>query len=309
LDFELLWGVRDHADQISYGKNVLGARKAIPQILELFAKNGIRATWATVGFLFCKTRDELFEMAPPEDRRPHYANPALSNYSYFSEVGRNEAEDPYYFAASLIDRISKTPGQEIATHTFSHFYTLEAGATTDAFAADLEAASMVATEHGITLKSIVFPRNQYNKDCIDICRTAGLSAWRGNPSSWAYKASDGEGQTLLRRGLRLIDAHTGILGAQTYASEISSFRNVPASQFLRPRSGQLAPVHPAHIATVMRAMTSAAKTGRGYHLWWHPHNFGVNTMENMSALTEIIIHFQRLQAEYGMVSSNMGAQI
>ena len=36
LDFELLWGVRDHADRASYGGNIIGAREAIPHILELF---------------------------------------------------------------------------------------------------------------------------------------------------------------------------------------------------------------------------------------------------------------------------------
>lgn len=39
LDFELLWGVRDHADRDTYGKNILGARDALPKMLELFAKN------------------------------------------------------------------------------------------------------------------------------------------------------------------------------------------------------------------------------------------------------------------------------
>ena len=81
LDFELLWGVRDHADQNSYGRNVLGARKAVPQILELFAQNDIRATWATVGFLFCESREKLVSASPPDELRPRYANPALSNYS------------------------------------------------------------------------------------------------------------------------------------------------------------------------------------------------------------------------------------
>ena len=308
LDFELLWGVRDHADRTGYGKNVLGARESVPQMLEIFAQNSIHATWATVGFLFCETRDELIEMSPPEDLRPRYNNPALSNYSYFPEVGRNEAEDPFYFAASLIDQISKTPGQEIATHTFSHFYTLEPGATKEAFAADLEAARLVAAQRGVKLRSIVIPGNQYNAAHMDICRSAGLVAWRGNPASWAYRATAGKGQTLARRGLRLIDAHSGILGVQTYEPEKEEFCNVPASQFLRPCVGRLAPAHPAHISTIMRGMTRAAKTGRGYHLWWHPHNFGVNTVENMAALSQIIVHFRQLQDEYGMVSNSMADQ-
>ena len=44
LDFELLWGVRDHCDRQSYGANVLGARQAIPRMLDLFAETDVRAT-------------------------------------------------------------------------------------------------------------------------------------------------------------------------------------------------------------------------------------------------------------------------
>lgn len=82
LDFELLWGVRDHADRQSYGQSVLGGRQAIPRMLELFAKNGIRATWATVGFAFCETRDELMASLPHAELRPRYLNQSLSNYTY-----------------------------------------------------------------------------------------------------------------------------------------------------------------------------------------------------------------------------------
>lgn len=305
LDFELLWGLRDRANRDSYGRNILGAREAVPQMLDLFARNGISATWATVGLLFCESRDELMASMPPEELQPRYANPALSNYSYLSEVGKNEAEDPYYFAASLIDRIASTEGQEIATHTFSHFYTLEPGATADAFAADLAAARAVAARRGITLRSIVFPRNQYGAEHVQICETAGITSWRGNPDSWAYRATAGQGQTLLRRGVRLVDAYSGFLGPQTYVPESGSMRNAPASRFLRPCAGKLAPLHPAHIRTILRGMSSAASAGRGYHLWWHPHNFGRDLEANLEGLRQILAHFQRLHKQYSFDSVAM----
>ena len=40
LDFELMWGVRDHATRESYGRNVLGGRQAIPAMLDLFPQAG-----------------------------------------------------------------------------------------------------------------------------------------------------------------------------------------------------------------------------------------------------------------------------
>ena len=167
LDFELLWGVRDHATRDSYGANILGGRAAIAPTLERFARHGIQATWATVGAAFCGSREELLEVLPHKDLWPRYQNPALSNYRYLDELGADEAHDPYYFGASLVDQIADCPGQEIATHTMSHYYCLEPGADMASFAADLDAACQVAKQRSITLQSIVFPRNQYSPLHLD----------------------------------------------------------------------------------------------------------------------------------------------
>lgn len=102
LDFELLWGVRDNSDKAAYGQNVLGARDAVPHMLELFAARDIRATWATVGFLFCETKDELMASLPAE--RLTYTNPRLSNYTYLDEVGKDERSDPRRPVVSELSR-------------------------------------------------------------------------------------------------------------------------------------------------------------------------------------------------------------
>lgn len=304
LDFELLWGVRDHSDEQAYGQNVLGARDAVPRMLELFAARGIRATWATVGFLFCKTKDELMAALPLE--RPAYTNPRLSNYTYLDEVGKDERSDPYYFAASLVDAICKTPGQELGTHTMSHYYCLEDGQTLTAFEADLAAAKALADLRGVSLKSIVFPRNQFTAAHIEVCARQGIAHYRGNPDGWAYRAAKGSEQTPAKRALRLIDAYSGVLGAQTFVARRDGLVDVPASRFLRPCAGKLAAFHPLHLSAIKRGMTEAAKAGRGYHLWWHPHNFGRNLDANMDGLRLIIEHFALLRDRHGMTSVAMG---
>ena len=303
LDFELLWGVRDHADKESYGANILGARDAIPRLLELFGENDIHATWATVGFLFCKDKDELVDCLP--EVQPSYSNPALSTYSYLDDVGKNEKADPYYFGASLIDRIKQTPRQEIGTHTLSHCYCLEDGLTVEAFEADLIAAQRLASRRGITLRSIVFPRNQFGPEHLGACQRQGLTTYRGNPDSWAYRAAKGTEQTPMRRAFRLVDAYTGALGPQTFSRYTDVIANVPASRFLRPCFGRLAAFHPRHIATIKRGMTAAAKSGTGYHLWWHPHNFGRNLDANMDGLRQIVRHFTQLRTNDNMTSATM----
>ena len=303
LDFELLWGVRDHADQRTYGQNIFGARQAVPRILELFARQGLRATWATVGFLFCGTKEELVSALPEE--RPAYVNRRLSSYTYLDEVGKDERSDPYYFAASLVDAIHKTPCQELATHTLSHFYCLEDGQTISAFEADLLSALRLADDQGISLKSIVFPRNQFTDAHLAVCALRGITHFRGNSEGWAYRAAKGADQTPTRRALRLIDAYSGILGSQTFLQGRDQPVNVPASRFLRPCAGHLAPLQPLHLATIKRGMTVAAQTNCGYHLWWHPHNFGANLDANTAGLEEVIAHFVRLQDRFGMQSCAM----
>ncbi|MBM1222853.1 polysaccharide deacetylase family protein [Ponticoccus sp. SC2-23] len=304
LDFELLCGVWDHSDKQAYGPNVLGARDAVPRMVELFAARDIRATWATVGFLFCETKDELIAALPAE--RPAYVNPRLSNYTYLPEVGKDERSDPYYFAASLVDAICNTPGQELGTHTMSHYYCLEDGQTLANFRDDLVAAKALADLRGVSLRSIVFPRNRFSPAHLEVCARQGITHCRENPAGWAYRAAKGSEQTQAKRALRLIDAFSGVLGTQTFVPRREGMVDVPASRFLRPCAGKPAAFHPLHLGAIKRGMTDAAKTGRGYHLWWHPHNFGRNLDANMNGLRLIIDHFAVLRDRYGMTSMAMG---
>src|SRR5262249_3591019 len=138
LDFELNWGVRDSRPGPGYRANLLGVREVVSGLLDLFARYRIHATWATVGLLFCRSREEMLDSAPV--LRPQYADPRLSPYADILRVGASEAQDPLHYGASLIDRIRRAPRQEIATHTFSHYYCNEPGQDLAAFEADLAAA-------------------------------------------------------------------------------------------------------------------------------------------------------------------------
>ena len=70
LDFELYWGIRDVKTVAQYREKLLGVRRAVPAMLATFAEYDVHATWATVGFLFFRRRNELLRALPVE--RPHY---------------------------------------------------------------------------------------------------------------------------------------------------------------------------------------------------------------------------------------------
>jgi hypothetical protein len=52
-------------------------------------------------------------------------------------------------------------------------------------------------------------------------------------------------------------------------------------------------------------MDAAAKNNKTFHLWWHPHNFGVHLDENMGVLTRIAEYYANLNRETGWQSLTM----
>jgi len=308
LDFEIRWGVRDQQMVESYKPNLLGERRAVPAMLELFSEFGVHATWATVGFLFHKTRDELLAALPP--LRPAYTDHNLSPYEHLDEVGTDEYTDPYHYAPSLIKSIAAIEHQEIGTHTYSHYYCLEDGQSVETFEADLRAARRTAEQSGVRLESLVFPRNQFNLPYIRVCSNLGIKAYRGNEASWIYRAVDEETkQSPVRRLLRLADSYCNLSGHNCHSLERvrRSFPfDMPSSRFLRPYSKRLSFLDGLRLRRITSGLTHAARGNLIYHLWWHPHNFGVSLKENLAFLRKVFEHFATLQREHGMESLTMG---
>ena len=52
-------------------------------------------------------------------------------------------------------------------------------------------------------------------------------------------------------------------------------------------------------------MRSAAKKNEIFHIWWHPHNFGVDTEENLAFLSRVLEEYAELREQYGMKSMTM----
>jgi peptidoglycan/xylan/chitin deacetylase (PgdA/CDA1 family) len=301
FDFELFWGVRDSTTLARYGRNILGVRDAVPRLLDLFEKYGVRSTWGTVGFLFFDDKDELLAHLP--DIRPRYVNPRLSPYAAISDIGKDERSDPYHFGLSLIRRIMSCPGQEIGTHTFSHYYCLVPGQDETAFRADLEAARRAARRLGLSLRSITFPRHQIHY--LQTCQEAGLIAFRGQPRAWMHDPN--QRNMPARRALRLADTYLNLSGpnARRATRQASGMIDVPASRFLRPFAPRLRSLEGLRFRRIASGMRQAAADGAIYHLWWHPHNFGAYLEDNMAMLRRILDTFRELGLEHGMQANTM----
>jgi peptidoglycan/xylan/chitin deacetylase (PgdA/CDA1 family) len=306
LDLELYWGVRDSRSFGDYEANLRGERDAIRGTLDLFEAHDIHATWATLGILFFKDIAELRQHLP--DVLPDYHRHQLSSYRYIDEHTWGD-DDAYHFAPDMVELIRSCAGQEIGTHTFSHYYCLEEGQTIDSFRADLQAAVEIAKARGIPITSLVFPRNQANPAYLSVLDELGIACYRGNENASFYKPRNQQDQNSLVRGLRLLDAYINLSGYNTCnLEECARSRpfNISASRFLRPYSRSLAPLESLRLRRIKRAMYAAATGNQLFHLWWHPHNFGAGVKHNLAFLRKILVYYDQLNQRYGMQSCNMG---
>ena len=97
--------------------------------------------------------------------------------------------------------------------------------------------------------------------------------------------------------------------------------NVPASLFVRPYSpylrthkGSAKPpqlsslppqLEPLRLRRISESIKRAAVSKEVLHLWWHPHDFGINIDQNVGFLRGILEEFCRCRESYDMRSMGM----
>ena len=306
LDFELMWGVFDKRTIRGYGNNVNGVHSVVPGMLALFKEYNIHVTWAAVGCLYYTELAKLKADLPVV--KPQYSNKRYSAYSHVNTID-NVDFITYYSGLHLIEQIIETPGQEIGTHTFSHYYCLEEGQTIDSFRADIKKSIEKSKQFGLEIRSIIFPRNQYDNSYLKVCREEGILAYRGNEINFIQKPRGQKKLNVFIRALRFADTYINITGMNVYRElEIndSGLVNVPASFFFRPFRKNSGILEYLKLKRYKKAMLTAARSGSLFHLWWHPHNFGSHQTENLAQLKEILDYYTILNKKFGMQSLHMG---
>ena len=307
LDFELHWGCFEHMildnAQQQYFRNTLNA---IPEMLNIFSAHEVHVTWAVVGMLYMPHRTAWINNKPKI--LPTFENANVSAYDWIDRHGFCGEQDPFHFAPELIDLIKSTPNQEIATHTYSHYFCLEKGQTSAQFKADLKMACQVAFEHGSVINTLIFPRNQFNHEYLSTCAEEGITAIRSSPDIWYWAPATGSG--FMKKFFRAGDAYLKFQPIKMFfLKDIKTDQGLPlllpASRLYRPwKPGQLLQ-NKLKMSRIFNEMTEAAQKKAYYHLWWHPHNFGNNPQECLNELERIISHYQLLNKKYSFQSLTM----
>jgi len=307
LDLELFWGMHDLFDDAAeYSTNLNGAWEAVPRLLDAFDSSGIRATWATVGFLFAREPKELAALRP--EVLPAYNNPRRSPYPLLDRLIASGETDRFHYGWPLVEMVAERPTQELGTHTLSHYWALEPGASVEAFESDMDLATKIAAERGFDFRSIVFPRNYIEPAHIAVLPRYGIEAFRGNQTQFMHQPFHPQPQRTVARGMKLIDTYVPLTRAAGHPTPLQTLEgvvDVPASRFLRPYAPSRRQLERLRIERIRREMTAAAKAGQMYHLWWHPHNFGSYLDDNFHVLNEVLATFRRLRDRYGFESLTM----
>ena len=104
----------------------------------------------------------------------------------------------------------------------------------------------------------------------------------------------------------LADAYLNLSGANgSHPVARCGVADVPSSRFLRPWPRKLAAFEPLRLNRVLAAMRRAAARGEVFHLWFHPHNFGVDQNRNFAMLERIATEAGRLRDHHGWPSLTM----
>jgi hypothetical protein len=282
LDLEGWWGVRDNISATSYRNHLEGETQASLATLQLFEERGIKATWAIVGLFMTDGARSADEAKP--SLAPGYLNSRMDPFA--------DLEGPHRYNPDLVRTLVASPSQEVATHTFSHYYCLEPGASVQSFEADLKAWAQVASTFGVQMRSVVFPRNQYHPDFLRVLAANGIKAFRGNPNTWFWQPKRSD--TTLRRLTRLTDAYIPLPKGRKTHPVPPKVINVPATRFLRPCDDESRTLTRLREKRIESEMSAAFHNGKDFHLWWHPHNFGAKLDQNLSSLNRILDTYDRI---------------
>ncbi len=274
IDLELAWGNWDQLSPEYLRECQLLERPIVERLTQLLDRYDISATWAIVGHLLKKRRND----------------PLPSQTAWY--------------AADIIEQIGKTSTpQEIGSHSFAHICYQDADAKS-AYA-DLEAAKKIHDEHYLQFSSFV-----YTKDLVghtDLLNRFGIIVYRSMDVSW-YAGARRIGSSLYRI-LSLMDKLLSI--PPTVVLPIvhaNGIVELPCSMLLIGRNGLRRFIHPK--ALKMKAkfgLNSAASKNALFHLRFHPSNFYYQTESQFEVFENILAYACQLRDKNAINICTMGA--
>lgn len=289
IDFEYAIGYADV--ELSEGQKNLVRQEAkvSKQILGLFEKYDIPATWAIVGHLLeddCSVRDGKVHSNFPSEI---YTDSKLDWFAHHPPAG--DVSNPLWFdSAGVIELIqSSSIKHEVASHSYAHILYGHPTIKPEAIETDLLEVKKIHTKHNLPLVSFIFPRNMegYHAQLKD----AGFICYRGESKFWYHKIPGPLG-----RLARLLDYFIPSCRTVVPTRHKSGLINIPDSLLLLGRNGLRKLIAPSVMKRKIRSgLKQAAERQEIFHLWFHPSNFSYDTATQLEILEDTLTYVTELR--------------
>lgn len=300
IDTELAWGFVHWRDGDQSPHRFAAERAVVADVLALFARYEIPATWAVVGHLFLDACRRDGGRPHPELVTPDYD--WLDGAWLDSDPCSTLDDDPFWYGRDIVDAVLACPvPQEIASHSFTHVIVDDPACTPDVFSSELLAARRAADNCGVALRSFVYPRNAVGQ--VPLLAAHGFTCYRGARAALPFA----DRPRWQRGGLAVIDSVRPLRGsAVTPTREASGVWNVPQTYLFAPvESRRLLP--PAlWVRRPIARLRQAARHGSLFHLWFHPSNLTGDPQRALSALERICRAAARLRDAGRLTVITMG---
>lgn len=286
LDTELAWGTFDtEAGYRPFEEAYRRTPSVVRELCSLFETYEISATWAVVA--------HLFEDCGGEHDRPQIDLDWIDDW-YGSLPCRNGVDRDLWYAPEILDMIrSCSVPQEIGLHGYSHLILGADGCSRSAAEREMSAAVDVLESHGMSPTSFVYPRNQTGY--LDILSDAGIEVVRGRDDIWFEER---ELPRSVRKPFRFANEALSWTPPVVKPRKRDGVVEIPGSQVFRPFHGgwQFAPER-TRVARAKKGLDDAVKTGRIYHLRFHPFDFGLEPDRMLGLLEEVLEYAANLRRQ------------
>jgi len=292
LDTELAWGTRG---QIKFKPSYEGTRAVIKELLELFERYQIKATWAVVGHLFLRECKPIDGVKHPELKRPLYKK---QDEDWFAvDPSTDILQDPYWYGEDIVKQIKECSiPQEIGCHSFSHVVVDDLEYTDEWFSSELETCKILAQQEGVSLESFVYPENRIGR--LEVLSKHGFSSYRGKDKNW-YRFFP----KTLRKIAHVIDNYFIVTAPVVMPKMKKGLINIPGSYFYPHKMGwaKFLPIK-NRVRKAEYGIRKAAKENKVFHLWFHPFNIASDPKKLLSGIEEILKVVSELR-EKGLVEN------
>lgn len=273
LDTELMWGRHILKNHNEFIWRVRKEREVISDLLNLFAKYNIPASWAIIGHLFldkCSSKSGRIHPEIDTDKKHDdwfKLDPASSIKKF-----------PEWYGKDIVKKIMKLRNQEIASHSFSHVLF---GKCSKKWAeSEVKECVRIAKKMNLKLESFVFPYNLIGH--LDVLSNYGFRFFRGQDKYWYSNFS------LLSKVLAAVDLFL-LISPPVYKPKVENkMINIPGSMYLVSARGirKLIP-RGVRFLKAKRGIDKAIKEKKVFHLWTHP-------IDLVDKKEDLLIDFERI---------------